>query len=418
MPKVNPNILEWARTTAGLSEEEAVKKLGIKEARGVGPTERLAALESGDTAPTRAMVVKMSKQYRRPLLTFYLSDKPRTGDRGQDYRTLPDTVETMDKALVDVLIRDIRVRQSLVRAALEDEDEAEKLPFIGSIKMSGGINTAVFSIQKYLKWSTADYGGQPTIDKAFGYLRGKAEEAGVFVLLVDNLGSHHTTISLEAFRGFALADEVAPFIAINVNDSKGAWCFTLVHELAHIWLGSTGVSGNTADQAIEKFCNDVASEFLLPMDELQSLGVGNRTDFASAKALISEWAQARNVSGTMVAYKLCRAEIISFERFLTFKSAFREDWEKSKRAQRAKLKEKESGGPTYYVTRRHRLGDALINLVGRMMYGGALTTTKAGKVLGVRPQNVQGVLAKDNSNFPGERAIGERSWFISSMPMF
>ena len=140
----------------------------------------------------------------------------------------------------------------MVRSVLEDEDEAEILPFVGSLTMKQGESAALSSLKKHLNFDLNAYGNQPTIERAFAFLRGQAEEAGVFVLLVDNLGSHHTTIAVEAFRGFALADDIAPFTAINANDSKGAWCFTLVHELVHLWLGETGVSGPYGDQKIEK----------------------------------------------------------------------------------------------------------------------------------------------------------------------
>ena len=89
MPKVKPEILSWARETAGLTLEEAVGKLKIHDAHGVAAEERLTALESGETEPTRQMLVKMAKQYRRPLVTFYLSTPPAKGDRGADFRTLP-----------------------------------------------------------------------------------------------------------------------------------------------------------------------------------------------------------------------------------------------------------------------------------------------------------------------------------------
>lgn len=391
MPRVNHKILKWARKTAHLTEEVAAKKLGIKDTKASSALEKLAALETGDVSPSRPMLVKMSKHYWRPLLTFYLSDVPRRGNRGEDYRTLPDTLEMTQEGLVDVVIRDIRARQTLVRGVLEDEDEATRLPFISSRNITDGVNSVNTSLTQILECDLNDYRGQPDMDRAFAFLRGKAEEAGVFVLLIDNLGSYHTTIDVEAFRGFALADEVAPFIAINANDSKGAWCFTLGHELAHLLLGATGVSGNYGDQEIEKFCNDVASEFLVPMQEIRELEITNRTDFDTAKDIIKSFAQNCKVSNAMVAYKLYRADQITFKRFLEFQSSFKADYLKYKAAQKLKAKEKD-GGPSYYITKKHRVGNGLITLIGRMLYGGAITTTKAGKVLGVRAQNVPGVL--------------------------
>ena len=100
-----------------------------------------------------------------------------------------------------------------------------------------------------------------------------------------------------------------------------------------------------------------------------------------AKDIIKHFALDCKVSPTMVAYKLCRADLITYKRYLEFKISFREDYQKHKAAQKLQAKETE-GGPSYYVTRKHRVGNGLINLVARMRYGGAITTTKAGRVLG------------------------------------
>ena len=153
MPKVNPSILRWARETAGLTLEEATKKLQLGSARGVSAIDRLTALETGDDTPTRPMLVKMAKQYRRPLLTFYMSTPPRRGDRGQDFRTLPEGPIVADEALVDALIRDVRARQSMGRAVLEDEEEAAPLSFVGSKEMSDGVPSVLSSIRDTLQVS-------------------------------------------------------------------------------------------------------------------------------------------------------------------------------------------------------------------------------------------------------------------------
>ena len=92
MPRVNPNILVWARETAGLSQEGAAEKLSVNTAYGYTPTQRMQRWEIGEDEPTRALLVKMAKQYRRPLLTFYMSNIPERGDRGEDFRTLPDAI--------------------------------------------------------------------------------------------------------------------------------------------------------------------------------------------------------------------------------------------------------------------------------------------------------------------------------------
>lgn len=391
MPNVNPDILRWARETAGLSLDEAAQKLGINTARGVEPVERLRKMEAGEVAPSRPMLVKMSKQYRRPLLSFYLSAPPRRGDRGQDFRTLPAAFAMTDNALVDAIVRDIRTRQSLVRATLEEEDEAERLPFIGTARMTEEPNALARQISETIEFDIGVYRRSRTIGDAVAYLRSQIEAAGVFVIFVDNLGNHHSEIPVDVFRGFALADDVAPFIAVNSNDSKGAQSFTMVHELAHIWLGLTGVSGRDSEREIEKFCNDVAGEFLLPTLELQQLEISENMSITNAVETIAAFASPRKVSGTMVAYKLHRNGAFSFSFYQGIAGIFRQNFI-SQRGRDRELAREADSGPTYPVIRRHRAGPALVQLVDRMLGAGALTTTKAGKVLGVSAKNVQSVL--------------------------
>lgn len=391
MPKVNPEVLAWARETAGINPDTAVEKLDLHDARGKRAIERLAELENGAAEPSRPMLAKMAKLYRRSLLTFYMGAPPRTGDRGEDFRTLPEEHPKALEALLDALIRDIRARQSMVRSVLEDDEETKPLRFVGSKKMSDGVPALVDAIKEALGVQLADFRTQSSIEEAFAFLRSRAEAAGIFVLLIGNLGSSHTAIDLETFRGFALADPIAPFVVINDQDARSAWSFTLLHEIAHLLLGTTGVSGESAEMAIERFCNDVAGEFLLPTGDLTNLQVNNNTALEAGIARISEFATGRRISRAMVAYKLLRTNAISVARWRGYSAFFREEWLKERAKRREKGKEAE-GGPNYYVVRRHRLGAALLNLVKRTMSDGALTPTKAGKVLGVKPRNVESLL--------------------------
>ncbi len=395
MPKVNPDILVWARETAGLSPEAAIKKLKLKDARGVAALDRLEALEVGTSDPTRPMLLKMSKQYRRPLLSFYMRERPIMADRGQDHRMLPDSIDAQEMAWADVVIRDIHARQSLVREVLIDDADTVALEFVGAYDMGQGrrgVDTMVDELKAILNFNQSEYRRYTKMADAFSYLRGLAERAGVFVLLVDNLGSHHTTIPVEAFRGFALSDPIAPFIAINANDSQGAWCFTLLHELTHIALGDTGVSGGKfQDDRIEQFCNDVASEFLVARAELAVIAVSPAMALGDVKQTIREFARLRNVSNTMIAYKLHRSGAYDYARFEALRLAFRQDFREYQQRQR-EINRKKEGGPTYQILRQHRAGKMLIRLIDRMMYSGQITTTKAGKVLGVNPKNVHGLL--------------------------
>jgi Zn-dependent peptidase ImmA (M78 family) len=340
--------------------------------------------------PTRTQLLKMAQHYRRPLVTFYMSAPPRKGDRGEDFRNVPDR-HTNAEALVDALVRDIRVRQNMVRAVLVDDEEAKPLPFIGSMTMGDGVGAVLASIRQNIRIDLSEFRAQASPESAFALLRSRVEAAGVFVLLMGNLGSHHSAIDVEAFRGFALADDIAPFVVLNDQDARSAWSFTLIHELAHLWLGTTGVSGVFADAQIERFCNDVAGSFLLPANELSLVGVDLKTDVETAARRIGEFAEGRHLSRSMVAYSLLRAGSLTDKTWRTLAGRFQTQWRQSRDAKRDS--QKDASGPSYYVVRRHRLGSALLNFVSRNMSDGALTPTKASQVLGVKPRSVAPLLS-------------------------
>ena len=387
MPKVNPEILVWARETAGLEPVEAARKLGFRNTRNVSAVGKLAALESGDAEPTRPQLVKMAQEYRRPLLTFYLPEPPAKGDRGADFRTLPAEHSDADDALLDALLRDVRARQSMVRAVLEDLEEAETLDFVGSHQMEDGPAAVLASLRALLDVVLAGYRRQRSAGDAFNLLRESSERAGIFVLIKGDLGNYRSAIDLSIFRGFSIADEVAPFVVINDQDARPAWSFTLLHEIAHLLLGQTGVGSARADSEIERFCDDVAGEFLLPVGELRQLVLDDSRDINAVSERISTFANQRNLSRTMVAYKAYRRDLINQEIYRQLSATYRQQWRAERERNRAQNREQE-GGPSYYIVRRHRLGLSLVNLVSRAMSSGDLTTSKAARVLGVKPGQI------------------------------
>ncbi len=377
---MNPILIKWAREQAGLDVSEAASALELSS------SEKLTEIESGSKAPSRPVLLRMAKTYRRPLLFFYLDKPPLISDKGHDFRTLPVDRVIRDDFLVETLLRQIKARQDLVKSLVVDEEESGSLPFVGSASLNESPLEISRSIQKTLGFNLADYRRCRSAGEAFDYIRNKTEEIGVFVLLVGNLGSHHTAISARTYRGFAIADEFAPFVVINDQDTKIAWAFTLLHELAHIWLGQDGISGGYSDSQIEKICNQIASNILLPDEEVRHFNLEGLVGDDDLLDAISEFARSRHLSVKMVAFRLLDLGKIN-----------RSSWNYIDRKidqsifsdrENARAKKDGSSGPDFYVVRRHRLGNSIVNLVTRNLSSGSLTPVRAAKILGVKPRSV------------------------------
>ena len=382
MPKINPEILTWAREGAGLSLDEAARGIGLSGAKAA---ERLAAMERGEREPTRRQLAEMAKRYHRPLLTFYLPAAPREGPKAHDLRTTRQRDDTM-QARLDALVRDVRARQALVRAALEDVEEAEPMPFVGSVRVEQGASAIAAAMREALGFDLAAFRAARGVDGAFKVLRTAVEGIGVHVVLMGNLGHHTTSIPASVFRGLALADEVAPFVVVNENDGRAAWSFTLLHELAHVFLGQTAISGYGAAAKVEAVCDEAAALILLPREELREFRAGGGSTDELAQA-VGAFAEARRVSRTMVALNLLKAGRIDHDAYQRLAERF--DQERREREARSRP----SGPVDYFTVRRHRIGDGLTRLVGRLMADGAMSATKAARVLGVQPTAVERMTA-------------------------
>lgn len=392
MVNVNPKNLVWARETAGLKVDEAAAKLQYKDRQRRSAVERLQDYESGRDKPSHAQLRNMSAAYHQPLLSFYLSKPPPKADRGDDFRAAPESVDPRDNAQLDILIRNLKAAQNIVRDLLED-DEYPTVPLVNSASLSMGFERVAHHIVEGIDFRLQDFRGFNTHSEAFSHLRDLFQSKGIFVLLLSDLGSHQTAIPAHVFRGFTLADPIAPFIVINSRDAKVARPFTALHELTHVCLGSTGISGKIgeSDHEMETFCDRVAGRILLPPSELQEISFIRQSDFESAITTISRFASKRHLSRTMVAYNLQKEGFITRSLSHSLFSRFEKDWAEQKAREKERQKFRE-GGPDYYRLKRSQIGRLLLDLAKRTLQAGDLTPSKAATVLGVKPRNVEPLL--------------------------
>ena len=84
---VKPQLIRWARTSAGMDVAQAARKARISQ-------EKLQAWETEKDRPTIIQLRKLGEIYKRPLAVFYLPEPPRDFqvESIRDFRRLPDSV--------------------------------------------------------------------------------------------------------------------------------------------------------------------------------------------------------------------------------------------------------------------------------------------------------------------------------------
>ena len=395
---INPEILAWAREEAELSLDEAAHQAKVSKTKDKTPEERLEELERGVDTPTQNQLANIAKAYYRPILTFYMPTPPAPNNDVADFRTVADGAIGKLPPKLRALVSRMKARQQEILDLLmdaEEEEQPEPLPFVGRFEINSNVETVARDIEEVLNLPLERRQRINDRDALFRLLRYGAEDAGVFVLAQGDLGSHQTDIEPSVFRGFALADPIAPFVVLNDNDAKPAQTFTLIHELAHIWIGDTGVSNfdpfreTPEGSNEERFCNRVSAEFLMPRE-----------------AMVQSWDRARNlplheaiptiandfgVSRAAVGIRLLHMGEVEAGRWWPLFNSYKRDWETARRNRAAA---QDDPPPLYYPMKKSQLGGRLITTVLNALDAGRVTYTRASRILGVAPNGFDGLRPK------------------------
>ena len=255
---IQPNLLTWARERARLSLDALAKKFP-----------KIAEWEAGRLQPTLKQLERFAGAVHVPIGYLFLPEPPHESLPIPDFRTVSDrSITRLNVNLLDAIYL-CQERQ----AWYHDYARLHRftpIDFIGKAKLSHAPIEAAKAISTRLNLSMDERSRLPNWAEALRQLMAKAEGLGILVMASSVVGSNpHRKLEVQEFRGFALVDSLAPLIFINAADSKAAQMFTLAHELAHLWLDESGVSDAEAikapEQEIERWCNAVAAEMLMPM---------------------------------------------------------------------------------------------------------------------------------------------------------
>jgi Zn-dependent peptidase ImmA (M78 family) len=299
--EVKPELLRWACERAG--------------PRGVALREsfpNLAEWIEGTERPTLRQLEDFANKARVSVGYLFLPTPPVESLPVQDLRTVRSQgVRRPSPDLIDVIYLCQR-RQDWYREYAEQHEDPKA--FVGSATLQTPAEQVAAEMRTTLEFGVEDRQAVGVLSEAMRVFIERAESAGVLVMVGGMVG-HHTrrTLVPDEFRGFALVDSLAPLVFVNSADAESAQMFTLAHELAHLWLGSSALSDAslpaTPSDRTEQWCNRVAAEFLVPLAALRAVKV--RDPLADLRAFTNRF----KVSRPVILRRLLDAGMISREQF-------------------------------------------------------------------------------------------------------
>jgi Zn-dependent peptidase ImmA (M78 family) len=301
--------------------------------------------------PTFNQLVSLANYFDVPFGYFFLDEVPQQEYPIPHFRTSNTRPFKPSNNLIET-INILEERQEWAKDILIDL-RSDALPFANSISTQTSIKTAAQMIRDILKlpvnWIKNE--NITTWGDAFGVLLKRTEDAGIFVVINGVVNNDtHKKLDVSEFRGFVLYNEFAPFIFINGNDFTSGKIFTLIHEITHVLTGKSASFDYKellpADNAIERYCDSVAAEFLVPKDKLavEYNKLGGNYD-----ALAKEF----KVSKLVIARRLLDSDLITKATFL----------ESYKSYSGNEMKKSTSGGGNFYNTAPYRISKRFFNLI-------------------------------------------------------
>jgi len=355
-------MLTWARKRAGLELNDLTRRFP-----------QLAAWERGERTPTLRQLEDFAQAVRVPVGYLFLPTPPDEPLPVPDLRTMAGRpVARPSPELLDTLYL-CQQRQDWYREYAQLQG-LSRVTFVGTASLQDDPARVAVRMRETLGFSVRERQQLPTWTDALRQLANKAEEAGVLVM-ASSIAGNNTRRKLNAaeFRGFALVDDLAPLVFLNATDSKAAQIFTLAHELAHIWLGESGVSnvevGRRATHQVEQWCNAVAAELLVPLDDF-------RNQYQAGASLTDETqrlARHYKVSTLVILRRAFDCGLLDEQ---SLWMAYQQETER--------LQRRGAGGGNFYRTLRMRTGQRFASAVVSSALEGQTPFRDAFRLLGIR----------------------------------
>ncbi len=328
---INKEIIEWAIIRNGNSLEEFYAQ-----------NPNVESWIKGEKNPTVKQLENFTHKVHVPFGYMFLPKPPNETIPLPFFRT---GKKNTNKVSLNVFhtIQIIQDRQNWLTEYLEELNFPD-LDFVGKYSIKNSYIEIVNDIRNVLKLELDWASRHNKWEEALDYLTNKIEEAGIIVTYNGIVGSNtHRVIDVNECRGFVLVNNKAPFLFINSADAKAAQMFTIIHELAHVWLGKSAGFDNAnllpADDPLEILCDKVAAELLVP--EIYFLKKWETTqDFKYLSRIFK-------VSPIVIGRRALDLNLINLKYFMDFYNNYMSYFKTNK--------DKQSSGGDFYATTKKRI---------------------------------------------------------------
>lgn len=378
---VNRKVVRWARERRGVSRDALAEKLKVS-------VEQVSQWEAGPQYPPFGKAQDLASALEIPFGYLFLTTPPIEKPAIPDLRRASPNRQPPSPEFID-LLNDIVVKHDWY-VEYAKENGARHLPFVGSKSVNSPVLSTVSNIRSVIGPEEQRKNAKSVSD----YLRLlalSAEESGILVMRSGVVrGNPHRRLSVTEFRGFAISDGIAPLIFINSRDAVAAQIFTLAHELAHVWLGASGISNpemvrehpaRVPEEVIEQYCNDVAAELLVPRQEFESAWNSTTGNNDGKSQYLSR------IFRVSIPVILRRAQELNHLHQAEFFRLWNLHKERTKAQEENREEDESSGGNfynTFFARNSHRLTQAVVMLART----GKMGTLEAARLLNVRTATI------------------------------
>lgn len=376
--EVKTDLLRWARTRAGLEPLALARRFP-----------KLDAWERGDAHPTLKQLEAFASATHTPVGYLFLDAPPVEQVPIPDFRTVGNArLGHPSPDLLDMIYL-CQQRQEWYRDYIVAARGAE-LALVGSARAADDVVETAGRLRHALGFDLSERRRLATWTDALRRFIEQADALGVLVMVSGVVGSNNRRkLDPQEFRGFALADRLAPLVFINGSDTKAAQMFTLAHELAHIWLGQSAVTDADAhsvpDHVVERWCNQVAAELLVPLADLREM----YNPAAGLRAEMDRLAKSFKVSTLVILRRIHDAGGLTRDEFWR---AYDEE------LARLRSLPKGSGG-NFYLTLSTRASKTFARALVSSALEGRTSFTEAFRLLGFRKMTPFEMLRHERARF-------------------